>query len=226
MHTNLDSVSMQWYYYNSPIPGATDTFIEPMSSGLYSLVVVNQYGCTSISDEVLVVICNNEYQPLLDDNGLTAWMLDSALYTNLQWYDGNGIIVGANQPFFPSTVSGFYHIVATDEFGCNYSSESVFLGHTNTESVAFSELVKLGPNPISNGSPLNIMIENTDIKNVKIVLTDLHGRVVISKKFNYFSDNYQIAYQEIEKLVNGIYYLDILFDGNQFRSKIVKIAVN
>ena len=59
------------------------------------------------------------------------------------------------------------------------------------------------------------MIENTDIKNVKIVLTDLHGRVVISKKFNYFSDNYQIAYQEIEKLVNGIYYLDILFDGNQ-----------
>ncbi len=99
IHTDGDSVSMQWYYYNSPIPGATDTFIEPASSGLYSLVVVNEYGCTSTSVEVLVVICNNEYQPLLDDNGLTAWMLDSALYSNLQWYDGNGIVSGANQPF-------------------------------------------------------------------------------------------------------------------------------
>ena len=77
---------MQWYFYNSPIPGATDTFFEPISSGLYSLVVVNEYGCAASSLEIFVVICDTVYQPLLDDNGSTAWMLDSALYSNLQWY--------------------------------------------------------------------------------------------------------------------------------------------
>ena len=103
IYTSADSIAMQWYYYNSPIPGATDTFIVPTSSGLYSLVVVNEYGCTAVSLEVLVVICDTAYQPILDDNGSTAWMLDSALYSNLQWYGSNGIINGSNQSFFPAT---------------------------------------------------------------------------------------------------------------------------
>ena len=84
------------------------------------MVVSNEYGCTSNSLEVLVVICDSTYRPMLDDNGSTQWMVDSALYSNLQWYDSNGIINGANQTFFPATTSGFYYIVATDEFGCNF----------------------------------------------------------------------------------------------------------
>ena len=85
LYTSGDSIAMQWYYYNSPIPGATDTFIEPTSSGWYSLIVVNEYGCTASSIDVLVVICDTTYQPILDDNGSTAWMLDSASvsYTHL-----------------------------------------------------------------------------------------------------------------------------------------------
>ena len=35
IYTPADSLSMQWYYYNSPIPGATDTFIEPTTSIIF-----------------------------------------------------------------------------------------------------------------------------------------------------------------------------------------------
>ena len=32
---------MQWYYYTSPIPAATDTVMFANNSGIYSLLVVN-----------------------------------------------------------------------------------------------------------------------------------------------------------------------------------------
>jgi len=227
IYTSADSIAMQWYYYNSPIPGATDTFIEPTSSGMYSLVVVNEYGCTAISLDVLVVICDTTYQPILDDNGSTAWMLDSALYSNLQWYGSNGIINGANQSFFPATVSGLYYIVATDEFGCTYSSESILLSTSmNSESIPFSGIVKVGPNPVSNGSTLTIYIENTEFSDVTIVLMDLYGREVIRRVVTPSFFPYRFTSQEISELSNGLYFLDISFDENVIRKKIIKTGTN
>ena len=227
IYTSADSIAMQWYYYNSPIPGATDSFIEPTFSGVYSLLVVNEYGCTAISLEVLVVICDTTYQPILDDNGSTAWMLDSALYSNLQWYGSSGIINGANQSFFPATVSGLYYIVATDEFGCNYSSESVLLSTSmNSESIPFSGIVKVGPNPVSNGSPLIINIQNAEFSEVTIELFNLFGRQVIHRVINPNLFPYRFTSQEVSELSNGLYFLDISFDGNKIRKKIIKIGAN
>ena len=227
IYTSVDSIAMQWYYYNSPIPGATDTFIVPTLSGIYSLVVVNEYGCTSASLEVLVVICDTTYQPLLDDNGSTAWMLDSALYSNLQWYGSNGIINGANQSFFPADVSGFYYIVATDEFGCNYSSESVLLSTVmSSETTLLSEIVKVGPNPVSDGSPLTIYLHNVEFSDGTIELFDIFGRRVINRTINSNNFPYRFNSQEISMLSEGLYYLDISFDDNKIRKKIIKIRVN
>jgi PKD repeat protein len=227
IYTDGDSIAMQWYYYNSPIPGATDTFIDPTSSGLYSLVVVNEYGCAATSLDVLVVICDTTYQPILDNNSSTAWMLDSALYSNLQWYGSNGIINGANQSFFPATVSGLYYIVATDEFGCTYSSESVSLSPVmSLESISFSGVVKVGPNPVSNGSPLTIYIENSEFSEVTIALMDIYGREVIHRVVNPSLFPYRFTSQEISKLSNGLYYLDISFDEHKIIKKIIKTGVN
>ena len=227
IYTFGNSSAMQWYYYNSPIPGATDTFIQPMASGLYSLVVVNEYGCSAVSLEILAVICDTTYQPMLDANGSTAWMLDSALYTNLQWYDGSGIINGANQSFFPADHSGFYYVVATDEFGCSYSSEPVFLG-TGMSSGSFSrsEILKVGPNPISNGFPLTIYIDNSDFSNVLIVLTDTYGREVMRKVVESNLFPYQVSSEKISALSNGFYYLNVSFGGNKIIKKIIKTGVN
>ena len=227
IYTDGDSIAMQWYYYNSPIPGATDTFIEPTSSGLYSLVVVNEYGCATTSLDALVVICDTTYQPMLDDNGSTAWMIDSALYSNLQWYDDYGIINGANQSFFPATVSGFYYIVATDEFGCTYSSESVLLNPVmNSALISSSGIVRVGPNPVSNGYPLTIYIENTEFSDVTIELFDIFGRKVIQRVISPNLFPYRFTSQEISKLSNGLYYLNISFDENKIIKKIIKTGAN
>jgi hypothetical protein len=223
IYTSVDSMAMQWYYFNSPIPGASDTFIQPSSSGLYSLVVVNEYGCAATSLEVLVVICDDSYQPTLDDNGSTVWMLDSALYSNLQWYDDNGIINGANHSFFPAQNSGFYYVVATDEYGCSYSSESVFLSpFTSAESVLISDIFRVGPNPISNGFPLTVYISGGEFSEVTIVLRDIYAREIIKRVVSSAYFPYKIDSQEISKLSNGLYYLDISFNGDKIRKKIIK----
>ena len=115
-------------------------------------------------------------------------------------------------PFFPATVSGFYYIVATDEFGCTYASESVLLGHANSESISFSGIVKVGPNPVSNGYPLTIYIENTEFSDVTIELFDLFGRKVIQRVVSPSLFPYRFTSQEISKLSNGLYYLNISFE--------------
>ena len=227
IYTSGDSIAMQWYYYNSPIPGATDTFIEPTSSGWYSLIVVNEYGCTAFSLDVLVVICDTTYQPILDNNGSTAWMLDSALYSNLQWHSSDGIIIGANQPFLPAEHSGSYFIVATDEFGCSYSSESVFLSPVMSSGLmSFSGAVKVGPNPISNKSSLTIYIEDVRFSDVTIELFDIFGRKIMDRVVSPKKIPFRFTSQEISRLSNGIYYLNISFDENKIIKKIVKTESN
>jgi PKD repeat protein len=228
IYTTSDSTAMQWYYYNSPIPGANDTFLEPTASGLYSLVVVNENGCINNSLEVLIVICDSSYQPMLDDNGSTAWMLDSALYSDLQWYSViTGIINGANNSFFPATENGEYYIVATDTFGCSYISAPVYLSPFVSSEVIFtSEIVKVGPNPIKNGLSLNIYIEASALSPVVFVLIDFYGREVVRKVVHYRCYPYQLEANEISKLSNGVYYLDISFDDKKIRKKVVKLGAN
>ena len=123
MYTATNAFAMQWYYYNSPIPNATDTFYEPTTSGLYSVVTVNEYGCATLSENVLVVICDSTYQPTLSANGMTILMEDSALFSNFNWYGDNGLITGIIDPFLEVSVEGSYYINAIDSFGCSYFSE-------------------------------------------------------------------------------------------------------
>ena len=116
MYTTTNAFAMQWYYYNSPIPNATDTFYEPTTSGLYSVVTFNEYGCATLSENVLVVICDTAYQPIVSANGMTILMEDSALFSNSHWFDASGIIAGAIDPFYEISTEGSYYINAIDSF--------------------------------------------------------------------------------------------------------------
>lgn len=223
--TSGDTTAMQWYYYNSPIPGTTDTFVNPTVSGLYSLLLVNDYGCGSSSSQVSVVICDSNYQPIIDDNGSTAWMLDSALYSNLQWYSVSiGIINGANQSFFPATVSGEYYIVATDTFGCYYSSESVLLSpFVSVSDITYENLISIGPNPLTNTPFLNVYLNNLEFSNTTFILRDMYGREIASKIVKDKFSVYQLKFKELSYLSNGVYYLDIIFNNSRIRKKLVKL---
>ena len=96
LSTNSSFFGMQWYYYDSPIPNATDSFVVPNLSGFYSLVGINEFGCTSESDEMMIVICDSAFQPVLQHNGMSVWIADSVLYESVQWYSSGTPILNAN----------------------------------------------------------------------------------------------------------------------------------
>lgn len=222
--SSQDTLSAQWYYFNSPISGATDSFIQPNTSGLYSLVVVNDFGCISSSSDVWVVICDSTYNPQLDYNSSLAWIVDSASYSLLQWYNDDGIIFGANQSFLSINESGMYYVVATDEFGCSYSSESVYL-RTNV-GLNFSKPsanVSVSPNPISENSSLTIFVESLVHSRVTIRISDVRGNQVYKKTIKSDSFPYQISNKFIQKLNNGVYFLEVITNGQKSITKVMKI---
>ena len=96
----------------------------------------------------------------------------------------------------------------------------------NSESIPFSGIVKVGPNPVSNGFPLTIYIQNAEFSDVTIALVDLYGREVIHRVVTPSLFPYRFNSQEISDLSNGLYFLDISFDKNKIRKKIIKIGVN
>ena len=121
--------------FNIHFPNATDTFVIPSISGLYSLVGINEFGCTSTSDQVLVVICDSMYQPTLQTAGMNIWMVDSALYENVQWHASGLSLLGANLPEYTASESGAYSITATDTFGCAYVSDEVVVCDQNQQPI-------------------------------------------------------------------------------------------
>lgn len=121
------SFAMQWYHQGNPLPNATSDTINPEYSGWYWLVTINENGCASISDEFLVVICDSSYQPTIQSDGMSAWMLDSALYDDVQWYYEGELLLGQTEPILFAESSGYYYISAIDTFGCSYYSDSVLI---------------------------------------------------------------------------------------------------
>lgn len=130
LYTDSTYYTMQWYYQGSPLPNATLDSLTPEFSGYYWLVGINEYGCTSISEEVLVVICNPNYQPIIEADDMLLWMVDSALYDDVQWHMGNQLMLGQTLPDMQAAESGVYSINATDTFGCSYTSESLLVCNT------------------------------------------------------------------------------------------------
>ena len=226
LHTDMDSIAMQWYYYTSPIPASTDTVMFANNSGIYSLLVVNENGCTASSSDVLVVICDSLYAPTLDENGATAWMIDSALYSNLQWFNSSGSLVGSNQSFFPATLPDYYYVVATDEFGCTYSSDMVFLSPVSSfENGSFDDSFIIYPNPFKNDDRIIIDLMSSKYEKneaVSLILHDIFGRVIFDRSFLFIDFPFEINTVISNQLENGIYFVNLYVDGQIITRKILK----
>ena len=209
IYTDSSYFAMQWYYYNSPIPNATDSSFNPSSSGLYSILGINEYGCVTSSNDLLVIICDSIYQPSLQLNGSNFVMLDSALYPIYQWYHNNITIPNATNPYFNANSSGMYSIHASDTFGCTYVSNQVLYCDGNQQPTLDNNLsnvwVSDSLNYISydwllNGVNLNInnsILSTGNSGMYSVVAEDVYG-------CQYLSPEVLVCDQNFTPLINSI----------------------
>ncbi|MDP6908702.1 MAG: alpha/beta hydrolase [Flavobacteriales bacterium] len=101
----------QWYLDGTPLQGENQSILVPIALGAYTVEAVNQFGCTSISEELVVVGIEeglgydrrsvsisafDVYGRFLGNYGLEMWnhtrFTDSGVLL-LEYYDENGAVI-------------------------------------------------------------------------------------------------------------------------------------
>ncbi len=211
-------------YLVSSIPNATSyTWTLPSGttgSSNTNLIVVN-FDSTAVSGNIVVSGVNMygaggtsslyvNVNPIPTTPVITQNLnvLTSSSATGNQWYDSNGLIVGATNQNYTVTTDGTYYVIVS-LLGCTSNeSNSIDVVLTGIQMEENNQLIKVHPNPTSS---ILFLSERCNIK-----LTDITGKVLL--------ENQNINSIDLSNQPKGIYYILISKEnGKQIqRNKIVK----
>ena len=118
----------QWYKDGVKIDGATDQTYTATESGVYSVTVTNDAGCSSTSDETTVKVNERPDKPTVTSGTTTfctggSVVLSSSAATGNQWYKDGVKIDGATDQTYTATASGVYTVTVTNDADCSSTSD-------------------------------------------------------------------------------------------------------
>lgn len=134
----------QWRKNGTDINGATDSFLIVKTTGDYSVKIMNNIGCSKLSNTIKVkitsmpdtsLLTNGNFIICYGDTVLLKAKNDTGIY--YQWRKNGLIISGATQATFPATQQGTYKLVFTTSNSCTDSSSavSVFVNPSPTPNI-------------------------------------------------------------------------------------------
>jgi len=123
--TSSAGTTYKWYSDGVLIPSATSQTYTATASAVYTVVITNASGCTSVPSAGTTVTVNSlPATPSITADGPTTLCADGTLIlsstaaTGYQWYKGGVLIPGAiNQDYSPTT-SGSYTVTVSNANGC------------------------------------------------------------------------------------------------------------
>lgn len=203
----------QWYKDSIALPGITADWMIALTSGNYFVEVMNQYGCSKISNSVFIEFI--PYPPIP-----TIWQTGNMLQTNLtgyalQWYLNNNPIPGAIYQTLTITESGYYMLEAKNSLDCSTFSNSYYAIYQSTEEFVTTNL-KIYPNPVT--SLVTIDFGNYTPQYVRIKIFDLLGRLL----YEIYEHQKNIIYLHIEHLPANVYSIQIATHSTLITKQIIK----
>ena len=117
-----DAISYQWFIDGVIIEGANEASYVVIESGTYHCEFITIDGCQGFSYPLDVVKCDSNFSPSIFVSDITLLTTDSEY--NLEWY-WNGIFYGSGTDI-TTTTDGLYWVIASDDYGCNWSSDTIF----------------------------------------------------------------------------------------------------
>jgi hypothetical protein len=195
--------TFQWYLNDTTILiGNVQPDLNISSTGAYSVVETNAFGCSNISANQQVTVFPLPASPNLFVNGGS---INSSATGNIQWLFNGDSIPGATQPNLLYADTGIYTIVVTSANGCVNSASINITTPSGVYQISGNQSFAVYPNPASD--VLFIKAEHTKNQAVSLVITDISGAVV------YHETNVLIDHQakgiDISALSSGVYFISL-----------------
>ncbi len=170
--------------------GGTDSMLIPTVSGDYFVQVIDNSGCSGVSDTVSVLVNTVPVTPALNFTGDTLFVSTDSSYS-INWYLDDSLIAGANTGFFVPVTNGEYHVVVTDSNGCSATSPNIMVLLTGVEAIR--EEILLFPNPTTG----------------KVFMSEKAKQVMVYDAFTELRGVYSDQTIDLRDLPQGVYFLEI-----------------
>ena len=211
---SLDSdsldVNYQWYYINSPIPNANNITHIPNNSGFYYVLATNDFGCSTPSQDEIIVVCD-DFAPELELNSDTISYMESSIFEYQWFYEGEQML-GLSSSYIIAEQEGTYSLLLLDQWGCKYNSNEVFFSLASIYDYHQNKL-SVFPNPAYDY--LDVIIYSEQSFHL-LELFDMQGRKVLSQQLWDVKNRLDIQYLE-----SGNYMLKVYSNGQQLTKRIV-----
>jgi gliding motility-associated-like protein len=189
----------KWYKNGILITGATNVIYTATQSGVYSVEVKNQYGCTAISNAITVTVAPLPIAQITALSTTSFCMGDSVKlqavtgvnYT-YQWYKNGNMISTASLPNLNVTTSGAYYVVVFNNNACFLQSNTI---NVNVNPLPIASLSNIGDTTFCDGD------------SVKLVTSNMPGQT-----YQWFKNGVPIANTNSNQLTiktAGAYYVKI-----------------
>lgn len=193
----------QWLHNGVVIPGATDSLLTIDTSGYYSVVAYNEYGCSVYSDSVLGIYCSPNFLPNIQLNATGDLEVTNASNFDIQWLMGSTPLPNDTLATMTPTLPENYAVTLTDPYGCEYTSDFLFVnvGFDESETTSW----KIYPNPAKENVVVDVDGANVD----RIIIVDLAGRVV--RELSNINGKVSINVQELK---SGSYFVKVFHNSS------------
>ena len=236
--TELSAVSGQGYTYQWLInrrfaPGIdTNSIYLAGKTGNYKVRVTHANGCSKLSQGVSV-INNPAPKAEIDQSGPLSVCYGDTVSLNAipsrgtppfityQWYRYSNVINGETDSTLNVTKTGGYSVRIGDSKNCFRKSPRTIVTYNSCPRIMASNTnssfdVNVYPNPFSESIKLDIVSSHNNRLTIKII--DALGRIVY---FDNISTNGDLTI-DTQKLVSGLYILEVDNDMHSQRIKILK----
>jgi hypothetical protein len=218
LSVNANTSTFQWYLNDTTILiSQVNPNLTVNTSGAYSVVETNQFGCNSLSANDTVIVYPIPASPNLI---VVGGSINSSATGNLQWYFNGTIIPGATQANLLYADTGLYTLSVTNSFGCINSSTVNITTPSGVQTINNYQSLALYPNPVKN--TLNISHKNAANIVLNIAITDINGAVVYQENQIDINTNSQVSI-DISALSNGVYFVSLFNNEIKQQQKIVVI---